>query len=85
MGTCMKKLTNSEMKRVNGGAVVLEDRCYDTCSGIHKSLHKRHDVLIEGTGATRRAAKIAYNDKLERHKTSLTYRDYNHSARPVAL
>ncbi len=81
----MRKLTSNEMKRVNGGAVVLETRCYDTCSGIHRSLHKRHDVLIEGTGTSKLAAKKAYNDKLERHKTSVSYRDYHHSAKPVEL
>lgn len=81
----MKKLTNMEMKKINGGAVILETSCRDTCSGIHKSLHKRHDVLIEGLGANEREAIIAYNDKLSKHKTSVTYRDYHHSANPVAL
>lgn len=76
----MRKLTEIEMKRINGGA----DYCVseETCSGIHKTLKKRHDVLIKGTGTSQAEAKAAYNSKLKSHTTSTYYRDYHHSAQP---
>lgn len=76
----MRKLTETEMKKINGGSEYYV--CEETCSGIHRTYKKRHDVLIKGTGATRAAARTSYNNLLESHKRSYTYRDYHHSAQP---
>lgn len=66
----MRKLATEEMEKISGGAEYYVSE--ETCSGTHRTLKKRHDVLIKGTGSTQAATRAAYNSNLSAHKNSYT-------------
>ncbi len=77
----MKRLSEKEMKRINGGIKT------DTvlCTGFDENGRDWHSVPITGNGTTYRDAVIDFNRRLKEHKTNLYYQKFSHSAKYMTV
>lgn len=78
----MKKLSEKEMRSVNGGAWYTTQA---TCEGFDNNVHNWHSVIITGKGSTDKLMKKDFNKNLAEHTSKPYYQNFSHSVKPFII